>query len=212
MSEEQKIDNPQMAEDVADATDSTDTALGDLENRLTTLEDELATAKQDVLYAHAETQNVRRRLEKELIDARAYAATAFARDILSVADNLVRALAAIPAELREDEKVKGLVTGLDATGRELESVLRKNGIEKIEAVGQPLDPNRHQAMVEIPTANVAPGTIVQEMQAGYMIKDRLLRPALVGVAKAVEPARRRRRPCGWAARRGGGGGASFFCG
>jgi len=153
------------------------------QDRSAELEEELAKAKQDVLYAHAETQNVRRRLEKELIDARAYAATSFARDILSVADNLSRALAAIPVDLREDDKFKGLVTGLEATGRELDSVFRKNGIEKIEAEGQPLDPNKHQAMVEIPHAEAPPGTIIQEMQAGYMIKDRLLRPALVGVAK-----------------------------
>ena len=189
MNEDQQIENPQMAEDVAEAAGvagAADDALEALETRLSTLEDELATAKQDVLYAHAETQNVRRRLEKELIDARAYAATAFARDILSVSDNLTRALAAIPAELREDEKMKGLVTGLEATGRELESVFRKNGIERIEAIGQALDPNKHQAMIELPSADAAPGTIVQEMQAGYMIKDRLLRPALVAVAKAPE--------------------------
>ncbi|WP_336965390.1 nucleotide exchange factor GrpE [Sphingobium aquiterrae] len=189
MNEDQQIENPQMAEDVAEATGAAgaaEDALGALESRLSTLEDELATAKQDVLYAHAETQNVRRRLEKELIDARAYAATAFARDVLSVSDNLTRALAAIPADLREDEKMKGLVTGLEATGRELESVFRKNGIERIEAIGQALDPNKHQAMIEMPSADAAPGTIVQEMQAGYMIKDRLLRPALVAVAKAPE--------------------------
>ena len=122
------------------------------------------------------------RLRKELADARAYSATAFARDILSVADNLSRALAAIPADLRADEKMKGLVTGLEATGRELESVFRKNGVEKFVSVGEPLDPNKHQAMMELPS-DQEPGTVVQEMQAGYMIKDRLLRPALVGVAK-----------------------------
>jgi len=153
-----------------------------VEERLAALENDLAVAKQDVLYAHAETQNLRRRMEKELADARAYAATAFARDILSVADNLGRALSAIPAELREDEKLKGLVTGLEATARELESVFGRHGIEKIEAMGQALDPNLHQAMLEVPS-DEAPGTIVQEMQAGYRIKDRLLRPALVGVAK-----------------------------
>ena len=163
-----------------------DEALAPHEQRIASLEEELAVAKQDVLYAHAETQNVRRRLEKELQDTRAYAATGFARDMLTIADNLTRALAAIPAELREDEKMKGLVIGLEATGRELDNVFRKNGIEKIEAVGQPLDPNKHQAMVELPSAEAAPGTVIQEMQAGYMIKDRLLRPAFVGVAKAAE--------------------------
>ncbi len=151
--------------------------------RIATLEDQLAAARQDVLYAQAETQNVRRRMEKEAQDARAYAATGFARDVLSVADNLSRALDAIPAELREDEKLKGLITGLEATGRELESVFAKNGISRIAAMGLPLDPNQHQAMVEIPSADAEPGTIVTEMQAGYMIRDRLLRPALVGVAK-----------------------------
>jgi molecular chaperone GrpE len=151
--------------------------------RIAMLEEQLAAAKQDVLYAQADTQNVRRRMEKEAADARAYAATNFARDILSVSDNLARALDAIPAELREDEKMKPLVTGLEATGRELESVFAKNGITRIAAMGMPLDPNVHQAMVEIPNAESEPGTIVTEMQAGYMIKDRLLRPALVGVAK-----------------------------
>lgn len=158
-------------------------AMTELEAKLTTLEEELATAKQDILYAHADTQNVRRRLEKELQDARAYASTAFARDMLSVADNLARALEAIPAEMRADDKTKSLVVGLEATGRELENVFRKNGIEKLVSLGETLDPNKHQAMMELPSAEAAPGTIVQEMQAGYMIKDRLLRPALVGVAK-----------------------------
>lgn len=153
---------------------------------LNKLASELETARQDILYAQAEVQNVRRRMEKEAADARAYAATGFARDVLSVSDNLVRALEAIPAELREDEKMKPLVTGLEATGRELESVFAKHGISRIAAMGLPLDPNQHQAMVEIPTADAEPGTIVAEMQAGYMIKDRLLRPAMVGVAKKPE--------------------------
>jgi len=156
----------------------------DPEARLKALEAELAEAKAAVLYAQAETQNVRRRLEKDAQDARAYAATGFARDVLSVADNLSRALEAIPAELRDDEKFKGLVVGLDATGREIDAVFQRHGITRIVSVGETLDPNRHQAMIEIPSADAAPGTIVQEMQAGYMIKDRLLRPAMVGVAKA----------------------------
>ena len=154
-------------------------------DRTAELEQQLAEAKQAVLYAQAETQNVRRRAEKEAADARTYAATGFARDILSVADNLQRGLAAMPADLRADDKMKGLVNGLEATGRELDSVFARHGISKIAAMGETLDPNRHQAMLEVPS-DQAPGTIVQEMQAGYMIKDRLLRPALVGVAKAAE--------------------------
>jgi molecular chaperone GrpE len=154
-----------------------------LEERIATLEAQLAEAKQDVLYARADTQNVRRRLEKDAQDARAYAATGFARDILSVSDNLTRALQAIPEVARNDEKWKGLVVGLEATGRELESVFGKHGISRIAAIGLPLDPNQHQAMIELPSDEAEPGTVVQELQAGYMIKDRLLRPAMVAVAK-----------------------------
>ncbi|SEM47881.1 molecular chaperone GrpE [Sphingomonas gellani] len=153
------------------------------QGRIAELEAQLAESKQQTLYARAEVENVRRRAEREATDARAYAATGFARDILSVADNLSRGLAAIPAEMRADEKLKGLVTGLEATGRELESVFARNGITRIQAMGATLDPNKHQAMMEMPTADAEPGTVVTEMQAGYMIKDRLLRPALVGVAK-----------------------------
>ncbi|HVR91872.1 MAG TPA: nucleotide exchange factor GrpE [Novosphingobium sp.] len=152
-------------------------------DRVAELQEQLEAAKQDVLYAKAETQNVRRRLEKDIADSRAYAATGFARDILSVSDNLARALEAIPADLREDEKLKNLVAGLEATGREIDKVFTAHGITRIAAVGLPLDPNQHQAMIEVPSADMEPGTIVQELQAGYMIKDRLLRPAMVAVAK-----------------------------
>jgi molecular chaperone GrpE len=144
---------------------------------------ELEEVRQHVLYAQAETHNVRRRLEQEKLTAATYAATGFARDMLSVKDNLDRALAAVPEDLRQDDKLKALLTGIEATSRELDSVFARNGVTRVEAMGKPLDPNRHQAMVEIPSDEAEPGTIVQEMQAGYMLKDRLLRPALVGVAK-----------------------------
>ena len=147
------------------------------------LERELEEVRQTVLYAQAETQNVRRRLEQEKLNAAQYAATNFARDMLSVKDNLERALAAIPDAMREDEAMKGLVAGLEATGRELDSVFQRNGIARVEAMGQKLDPHFHQAMIEVPSDEAEPGTIVQEMQSGYTIKDRLLRPALVGVAR-----------------------------
>lgn len=152
-------------------------------DRVAELETQLAEAQSATLYARAEAQNLLRRAQKEAEDARAYAATGFARDILSVADNLARALSAIPEDLRGDEKMKGLVTGLEATGRELDSVFARHGVSKVSALGETLDPNRHQAMMEVPSADAAPGTIVQEIQTGYMIKDRLLRPALVGVAR-----------------------------
>ena len=156
---------------------------GKLDETLAALRGDLDAAKQDVLYARAETQNVRRRMEKAVQDARNYAATGFARDILSVADNLARAVESVPADLRDDERVKGFVAGIEATQRELEKVFGQHGITRIAAKGMPLDPNQHQAMLEIPSKDHEPGTVVQEMQAGYMIRDRLLRPAMVGVAK-----------------------------
>jgi molecular chaperone GrpE len=154
-----------------------------LEDSLAKLRADFEVAQQDMLYAKAEVQNVRRRMEKDVQDARAYAATGFARDILTVADNLTRAIEAIPAELHEDPRLKALVTGIEATQREMEKVFAQHGISRIAAVGLPLDPNQHQAMLEVPTAEAEPGTVVQEMQSGWMIRDRLLRPAMVGVAK-----------------------------
>ena len=147
------------------------------------LERQLEEAKQQVLYAAAENQNIRRRLEAELKQATSYAASQFARDMLAIKDHLERALVAVTDELRGDKVASQFLTGIEATARELESVFAKNGVERIKSVGEKLDPNRHQAMMEIPTDQAEPGTIVEEMQAGYMLKDRLLRPALVGVAK-----------------------------
>ena len=155
----------------------------DVSEALDSLRNDLEQAKQETLYAKAETQNVRRRLEKDIADTRAYAATGFARDILSVSDNLSRALDAIPDELRQDDKLKGLIAGIEATAREIDKVFGQHGISRIAAKGLPLDPNQHQAMLEIPSADAEPGTVLQELQAGYMIKDRLLRPAMVAVAK-----------------------------
>lgn len=145
---------------------------------------ELAELKDRLLRTAAETENVRRRLEREKQDATAYAVTGFARDLLGVVDNLRRALDAIPDDARQnDEAVKTIITGVEMTEREMLNTLQRHGVTRIEAKGQKLDPNRHQAMIEIEN-DAEPGTIIQEMQAGYMLKDRLLRPALVGVAKA----------------------------
>jgi len=181
---EEKIETVTTDEDLRAETAEAAPELAE-HDRVAQLEAELAEAKSAVMYAHAEAQNVRRRAEKEANDSRAYAITGFARDVLSVADNLERGLSAIPDELRNDERLKGLVTGLEATKRELDGVFQRNGITRIAAMGLPLDPNQHQAMLEVPS-DAAPGTIVQEMQAGYMLRDRLLRPALVGVAKRAE--------------------------
>ena len=183
-------DTKQPQDTAADGLDAlkTDTneMLDAVDDQIARLAGDLETAKQDVLYAKAETQNVRRRLEKDIADARAYAATAFARDILSVADNVGRALEAIPGDLREDERLKSLVAGLEATVRELDKVFGAHGIAKVAAHGLPLDPNQHQAMMEVPSADAEPGTVLQVLQHGYTIKERLLRPAMVVVAKAPE--------------------------
>ena len=154
-------------------------------DRVAELEAALEEANAKTLYAAAELQNARRRMEKELADARAYSASAFARDMLAIKDHLERALVAVSDELRADRTAANFLAGIESTARELEAVFARNGITRISSVGEPLDPHRHQAMMEIPTDQAEPGTIVEEMQAGYMIKDRLLRPALVGVAKAA---------------------------
>jgi molecular chaperone GrpE len=154
-------------------------------DRVAELEKALEEANNKALYAAAEVQNVRRRAEQERLQAVAYASTGFARDMLSVKDNLDRALSHVPEGAREDERLKSFVEGIEATARELEAVFARNGISRVETRGLPLDPNRHQAMIEI-VSDQEPGTIVEEMQAGYLLKDRLLRPALVGVAKKAE--------------------------
>ena len=172
-----------MIDDGDEPSDGNTNGEGDLADAIAQLRNDLDATKQEVLYARAETQNVRRRLEKDVADARNYGASGFARDILSVADNIARALEHVPEALREDDKARRFIEGIEATQREIDKVFAQNGISRIAAVGLPLDPNQHQAMMEIPTADAEPGTVVQEMQAGYMLRERLLRPAMVGVAK-----------------------------
>jgi len=151
-------------------------------DRVAELERQLNEAKSKALYAAAETQNVRRRLEAEKEQASSYAAAQFARDMLAIKDHLDRALAAVSDELRADKVASQFLAGIESTSRELDAVFARHGIKRIDAKGEKLDPHRHQAMVELPS-DQEPGTIIEEMQPGYMMKDRLLRPALVGVAK-----------------------------
>jgi molecular chaperone GrpE len=153
-------------------------------DRVAELEKQLEEANNKALYAVAETQNVRRRLEAEKQQASAYAATQFARDMLAIKDHLERALAAVNEELRSDKVASNFLAGIESTSRELDAVFTRNGVTRVKSVGEALDPHRHQAMMEIPTDQAEAGTIVEEMQAGYMLKDRLLRPAMVAVAKA----------------------------
>jgi len=152
-------------------------------DRVAELERQLEEAKSKALYAAAEAQNVRRRLEADKEQASSYAAAGFARDMLAIKDHLDRALAAVGDELRADKTAAQFLAGIEATSRELEAVFQRNGVTRIKAVGEPLDPHRHQAMVEMASEDAEPGTIVEEMQPGYMMKARLLRPALVAVAK-----------------------------
>ena len=150
---------------------------------LTELQRQLEESNSKALYAAAELQNARRRMDRELADAKSYAAAGFARDMLAIKDHLERALVAVTDELRADKVASNFLLGIESTARELEAVFARHGITRIKSIGEPLDPHQHQAMMEIPSAEAEPGTIVEEMQAGYMMKDRLLRPALVGVAR-----------------------------
>jgi len=151
----------------------------------TSLDRELAETKDRLLRTLADMDNMRKRTEREVADARAYGISNFARDILGVADNMHRAMAALDEELRakDDEPTKVLLEGVELTERELMNVLEKHGVKRIEPLGQKFDPNRHQAMYEIEDVSVPAGSVIQVMQAGYLIGDRVLRPALVAVAK-----------------------------
>jgi molecular chaperone GrpE len=150
------------------------------------LKEEAGALKDRLLRTAAEMENLRKRAEREKAEATLYAATNFARDLLSVADNMQRALAAMPAEAREeaDDATKNLLAGVELTERELLKVFERYNIRKVETVGAKFDPNMHQALFEMPTKDHPPGTVVQEMQSGFAIGDRCLRPAMVGVAKA----------------------------
>ena len=141
--------------------------------------------KDRVLRTLAEMENLRRRTEREVADARTYAVTNFARDMLNAADNVRRALESVPAEAKAGAEgaFKALIEGIELTERDLAKTLERHGVKAVEPKGQRFDPNRHQAMFEIPDAEVPNGTVMQVVQSGYVIGDRTLRPALVGVSK-----------------------------
>jgi molecular chaperone GrpE len=166
--------------------DARDLEIVMLKDETASLKEETAALKDRLLRAAADMDNLRKRAEREKAEATLYAATNFARDLLSVADNMSRALAAVPAEAREqaDEATKNLLAGVELTERELLKVFERYNIRRVETVGAKFDPNVHQALFEMPTSEHPPGTVVQEMQSGFAIGDRCLRPAMVGVAKA----------------------------
>jgi molecular chaperone GrpE len=146
---------------------------------------EVAESRDKMLRTLAEMENLRKRTTREVADARMYGITGFARDILDIADNLQRALDALPDEVRDnaDPGLKALIEGVELTERSLLNTLEKNGVKKFDPSGGKFDPNFQQAMFEVPDASVPSGTVVQVVQSGFMIGDRILRPALVGVSK-----------------------------
>jgi molecular chaperone GrpE len=166
--------------------DATEGEVDAREMEILALQEEVAAAKDRLLRFAAEAENTKKRLEREKAEATLYAASNFARDLLSVADSLSRALVAVPPEEREivDDVMKKFLDGIEMTERELLNVFQRHNIRKLETIGHKFDPNLHQAMFEIPTNDYAPGTVVQEVQSGYAVGERCLRPALVGVAKA----------------------------
>ena len=146
---------------------------------------EAADARDKMLRTLAEMENLRKRTSREVADARVYGITGFARDVLDIADNLQRALDAVPHETRAaaDPGLKALIEGVELTERSLLNALEKNAVRKFDPTGEKFDPNFQQAMYEVPDPTVPSGTVVQVVQSGYMIGDRILRPALVGVSK-----------------------------
>src|SRR5215475_7783734 len=180
-------DTTDRAPDAASAENGAPAGNGQAEagDPVAALAKENAGMKDRLLRTLAEMENLRKRTEREVADAKSYGVTSFARDVLGVADNMRRAFEAIGPELRssEDAGVKSLIDGVELTERELLKVLEKHGVRRFEPKGEKFDPNVHQAMFEVPDPAAPAGTVVQVIQPGYMIGDRMLRPALVGVAK-----------------------------
>jgi molecular chaperone GrpE len=148
---------------------------------------ENADLRDKLLRTVAEMENLRKRTEREVSDTRSYAIAGFARDMLTATDSLSRALLVLPAEAREtaDSTLQSLIDGIEMTEREMQRLLAKHGVKPIEAEGQKFDPHKHQAMFEVPDPTRPEGTVVQVVQAGFAIGDRVLRPAMVGVAKGA---------------------------
>ncbi len=196
MSDGNETKRPEAANDDAEAPETTEEEALEAELEAAEAEDDeappptpeavIADLKDQVLRAMAETENTRRRAQRELGDTRKYAIAEFARDLLTLGDNLERALASARGGENEAVDQNALIEGVELTERQFHQVLEKYGIQPIEAEGQKLDPNLHQAMMQIPHPEAEPGTVVQVVQIGYTIHDRLLRPAMVGVAKAPD--------------------------
>ncbi|MBV9587225.1 MAG: nucleotide exchange factor GrpE [Alphaproteobacteria bacterium] len=186
-------DKDQLARDRIPANDAEDAAsefpdegapAATPEERVVALEAELADAKDRLLRALAETENVRRRAQREREDTQKYAISNFARDLLSPVDNLRRALDSVPPAEISDPRTRSLLEGVAATERELLATFERYGLKRIDPMGERFDHNFHQAIFEAERPGAAPGTVIEVLQPGYVLHDRLLRPAMVGVAKA----------------------------
>ena len=188
--EEPAVENEAVPEEPVAAEEPDETVLNGepidpQAERIAALEAELATAKDQQLRAMAEAENTRRRAQREREDAAKYGAVGLARDLLSVADNLSRAIAAAP-DSTDDEAIKGLIEGITMVEKELAATLERHHVKPVPGVGEPFDHNLHQAVVELPSEDVEPGNIAQVLQTGYVLHDRLLRAGMVAVAKKPE--------------------------
>ena len=184
-SKEDKIDEIN-SENIDEDTESEEENIKESEEDI--LKEEIKTLKEEKIRVLAEMENLRKRFDREKIDSIKYGSVNFARDILSPGDNLERALSAINQEEEHPQSIKNLIEGLLMVKKELSTALEKNGITKIESLDKKFDPNLHQAMMEIENNDLEEGIVVQEIQTGYMMHDRLLRPAMVGVSKKPQKA------------------------
>jgi molecular chaperone GrpE len=177
--------DPARATETASAQGASEAASEPVIDPVAALTKEVADLKDKHLRALAEMENLRRRTEREIVDGRLYGIAGFARDVLGIADNMRRALDAVGSDMRQaaDAGVKALLDGVELTERELLKTLEKHGIKKFEPLGEKFDPNLHQAMYEVPDPALPSGTVVQVVQAGYKIGERILRPAMVAVSK-----------------------------
>lgn len=180
-----KPENQQNPTEPKVETPAQDAAPAPADDPKAALDAEIAGLKDRLLRTLADMENLRRRTEKDVADARTYAMTNFARDMLNVADNLRRAIESVPAEARSavEGALKSVLEGVELTERDLLNTLERHGIKKIDPAGQKFDPNFHQAMMEVPDPSVPAGTVAHVIQTGFAIGDRVLRPALVGVTK-----------------------------
>ena len=179
--ENEKVSNSINTNELQNTAESTEEET--IEDEEEKLQEEIRTLKEDKIRVLAEMENLRKRFDREKIDSIKYGSVNFARDILSPGDNLERALSAINQEEDHPQSIKNLIEGLKMVQKEFSSALEKNGISKIKSMNEKFDPNLHQAMMEVERDDLDEGIVVQEIQTGFMMHDRLLRPAMVGVSK-----------------------------